>query len=117
MKKLSLSLAVVFSVIVLSLTSAAAAPDRNSDEWQFTLAPLFLWGMNIDGSSQVGPVEAPLDLSFTDDIFENLSAVFTVHFEAYKNDLTLFAEYQYTASMMLELKIRKPVKSNFSVGE
>ena len=96
MKKISLSLAAVFSVIALSLSSAGAAPDRNSDEWQFTLAPLFLWGMNIDGSSQVGPVEAPLDLSFTDDIFENLSAVFTVHFEAHKNDLSLFAEYQYT---------------------
>ena len=96
MKKISLSLAAVFSVIAFSLSSAGAAPDRNSDEWQFTLAPLFLWGMNIDGSSQVGPVEAPLDLSFTDDIFENLSAVFTVHFEAHKNDLALFAEYQYT---------------------
>ena len=42
MKKISLSLAVVFSAIVLSLSSATAAPDRNSDEWQFTLAPLYL---------------------------------------------------------------------------
>ena len=88
---------VLLLLVILGIpVTSSAAPGRASDEWQFTLAPLFLWGMNIDGSSQVGPVEAPLDLGFTDDIFENLSAVFTVHFEASKNNLTLFAEYQYT---------------------
>ena len=82
-------------VAAFSSTTALATPDRSSDEWQFTLAPLFLWGMNVDGSSQLGPVSAPLQLDFKDDVFENLGAVFTVHFEAHKKDLALFAEYQY----------------------
>ena len=76
--------------------SAMAADAKSSDdEWHFTLVPLFLWGVSIDGTSQIGPVSAPLDLTFTDDILENMSAVFTVHFEAQKRDWTLFAEYQY----------------------
>lgn len=81
-------------VAAFSSTSALAAPDRNSDEWQFTLAPLFLWGMGVNGNSQIGPVSAPIQIDFNDAL-ENLSAVFTVHFEAYKKDLSLFAEYQY----------------------
>jgi hypothetical protein len=76
--------------------SAIAADAKSSDdEWHFTLSPLFLWGLNIDGTSQIGPVSAPLDLTFTDDILENLAAIFTIHFEAQKGDWTFFAEYQY----------------------
>jgi hypothetical protein len=76
--------------------SAMAAETRYSDdEWHYTLAPFFLWGMNIEGTSQIGPVSAPLDLTFTDDILENLAAVFTVHFEVQKREWTFFAEYQY----------------------
>lgn len=84
------------TVMTIAMSSAAMAlPERDSDEWKFALSPLFLWGMNIDGDATVGPATAPLDLSFTDDILDNLSAVFTVHFEAHKNKLALFAEYQY----------------------
>ena len=85
----------LFCLVWIIPVTVHAASDRNAEEWQFTLSPLFLWGMNIDGTSQIGPVEAPLDLGFTNDILENLSAVFTVHFEAHKGDLALFAEYQY----------------------
>lgn len=81
--------------ILLSSTNAYSSMNEKNNEWQFSLAPLFLWGMNIDGSSQIGPVNAPLQLDFTDDILSNLSAVFTLHFEAVKNDISLFAEYQY----------------------
>lgn len=98
MKKRIMSFCVsCFIMISFTATGAFAAPERNSDEWQFALAPLFLWGMNIDGSAQIGPVSAPLQLDFQDDVLENLGAVFTIHFEANKNDLALFAEYQYVS--------------------
>ncbi len=66
-----------------------------SDEWKFQLSPMFVWGMNMDGESQIGPATAPLDLNFKDDILENLSMVVTVHFEAHKGDWGIFSEYQY----------------------
>jgi hypothetical protein len=81
--------------VCIAGSAMAAETTAPSDEWHFTLAPLFLWGMNVDGTSQIGPVSAPLEIGFTDDVLENLSAVFTVHFEAQKGDWTLFAEYQY----------------------
>ena len=51
--------------------------------------------MSINGTSEVGPVELPLDIDFKDGVLENLDAIFTVHFEAKKKDLTIFTEYQY----------------------
>ena len=68
---------------------------ETSDEWEFKLAPLFLWGMSIDGTTTIEGTDADLGLDFKDDIFENMEGVFTLHFEAHKGDLLLFAEYQY----------------------
>jgi len=85
-------------LVILSLcvaSHAMAAESRyTDDEWHFTLSPLFLWGMSIDGSSTVGPVELPLDVGF-DDVLDNLEFVFTIHFEMQKGDWTLFTEYQH----------------------
>lgn len=97
------------AILALVLTSVAVhtAEASSDDGWNYTLSPLFLWGMALNGSSTVGPTSLPLDLSFGD-LFSNLDAVFTVHFEAQKNDLTLFTEVQY-ADLEPETKIG-PVK-------
>ena len=87
----------------LTRTTAAAAilallPNfvtAAEDEWEFAIAPMYVWAKNIEGSAGLGPTNAPLDLDFTDDILENLDAAFAVHFEAKYNDLTLFAEYNF----------------------
>lgn len=79
------------------MTLLCARPSSHADEWEFQLAPLFLWGISIDGEATIGTKVAPLDLNFIDDVLENLDTVYTVHFEAHKNKLTLFAEYQYVS--------------------
>lgn len=84
-----------FSTLLCLVGPAMATDSRYlDDEWHFTLSPLFLWGMSIDGSSTVGSEELPLEVDFND-VLENLSFVFTVHYEMQKGDWTLFAEYQY----------------------
>jgi len=87
----------VLSALAVCVTLLAAsqsyAKSGSGDEWQFTLAPLFLWGVSMKGTAQVGPVTTPLNLEFQDDRLENLEAVLIWHFEARKNDLTLFMEY------------------------
>ena len=83
-------------LFVLGVSNPAQAEDNSSEsEWKFALSPLFLWGMNVNGTQQIGSTVAGLELDFTDDLFENLGAVFTFHFEARKEDLAFFAEYQY----------------------
>ena len=47
--------AVVIVSLLFTISQAFARASPNSDEWQFSLSPLFLWGMNIDGYSQIGP--------------------------------------------------------------
>ena len=81
-----------FASIVLLSGQAVA---ENPGGWEFSVAPLYLWGKNIEGSSAIGGREAPLDLDFKDDILENLEAAFAVHAEAKQGALTLFAEYNY----------------------
>ena len=73
----------------------ASDTNSNNGDWEFSLAPLFLWGVNLNGDATIGDITAPLVLDFKDDILENLEGVFTVHFEARKNKWTLFSELQY----------------------
>ena len=84
------------ALLFVALPQAAAQADKSDDDWHFSLAPLFLWGMGIDGRTAIGPAEAPLDIEFKDAL-ENMDAVLTFHGEARKKDLTLFAEYQYVS--------------------
>ncbi len=79
----------------LSYIPVNAAETTSDSGWNYALAPMFLWGMSIDGSSTVGPSSLPLKLDFKDDVLSNMSAAFTLHFEAQKDDLTWLAEIQY----------------------
>lgn len=67
----------------------------SEDEWEYSLSPLFLWGLSLEGDSTINGATAPLDVEFRDDILENLEGVFTLHFEARRGDWSLFTEYQY----------------------
>lgn len=87
-------LAFFLVVFVGLLQQAAADATKSEHDWHFSLAPLFLWAMGIEGSTTIGPATAPLDIEFKDAL-SNLDAVFTFHFEAKKQDWTLFAEYQF----------------------
>jgi hypothetical protein len=70
--------------------------DSTDGEWEFLLAPLFLWAQGIEGGSTIGPKTAPLDITFKDAL-SNLEFTFTAHFEAKRDKLVLFGEYQYVS--------------------
>ncbi len=90
LKKLTMFIAL--SGLLMPLTSTARA---QSERWSFQLAPLWLWAANIQGTSTLGPVTAPLELDFRDDVLENLDAVFTVHFEGQRGDWGFLTEYMH----------------------
>ncbi|MEH6549302.1 MAG: hypothetical protein V7744_04890 [Pseudomonadales bacterium] len=81
------------TVFLASLCSQVFAD--SSDGWGFSLAPMYLWGKNIDGTSTIAGMDAPLDLDFQDDILKNLDAALAFHFEAKHGDIALFVEYNY----------------------
>lgn len=100
----------IFSATCLALlvaTSVAAQTDQEQESeekasepngWEFQLAPLYIWFAGLEGNASVGPVNAPVNLTFGD-IFDNLSGIFTLHFEARKSKWTLF-----TDGMHLQMK-------------
>ena len=89
---------IVAALLVTSqLFSAQLQAAESDSDWEFMVAPLFLWGMSVEGESAIDGQVLALDLDFQDDVMENLDTVFTIHFEARKQDLLLFAEYQYVS--------------------
>lgn len=86
MKKLVLKtmLATVF------LTVGIANANEES-EWKHTLVPLYLWASGIEGTSQIGPVSAPVSIEFSDAL-DNLDSGLTLHYEANKGKLGFMAD-------------------------
>ena len=78
--------------MVFGVTGASA----QEEEWEFVVAPMYLWAKSVSGASTAGGREQQLELDFQDDILENLDAAFAIHFEARKGKLGLFAEYNYS---------------------
>ncbi len=87
MKKRLIQVVTLFC-ICLFISSAVAAEAEKSKNWEFNLAPLYLWMADLSGDMTVkGPGGGqPVDVSF-DDIWDNLEGIFTVHFEGiHKNN-------------------------------
>ena len=87
-----------FVVLTILVAVGAAAPvgaQDQSDTWQFQLAPLYLWAVNIDGTMTVRDrFEQDFGVDFSD-AFDNLETAFTVHFEASKGRWRLLADASY----------------------
>jgi hypothetical protein len=93
--------------------------EPESDEWQFTIAPLYLWAVGIDGTIGVGPAAAPVSISF-DDALSNLSGAFTLHFEARKKKWNVLADYMWVGlspSASLPTGTQVNVDLDMQIGE
>ncbi|MCJ7754107.1 MAG: hypothetical protein MUP13_06060 [Thermoanaerobaculales bacterium] len=83
-----------FVVLVLMLvgTSSVAEAQSGSDEWQFQIAPFYLWAVNIDGTMTIRDrFDQDFGVDFSD-AFDNLEGAFTVHFEASKGRWGVLAD-------------------------
>lgn len=75
----------------LLLTNMCGSVANAQEGWTHTLVPLYLWGAGIEGTSQVGPVTAPISISFADAL-DNLDTTLTVHYEANKGKWGVLAD-------------------------
>lgn len=67
----------------LCMASAAMSADLSASKeknWEFNLAPFYIWGVALDGDVTVGTNTVPVELPFSD-ITDNLETAFIVHFE------------------------------------
>jgi len=65
---------------VSKLGTDANSNTSTSKDWEFNLAPMYLWAVSINGDQTVKGVKVDLDVPFSD-IFDNLNGALTVHFE------------------------------------
>jgi hypothetical protein len=94
MKKIIIA---VLAATMLACFSASAFAGETPKEgnWDFNLAPLYLWMVDMEGDLGIGLVDTGVNVPFSD-IFDNLETVFTVHFEAtHKSNWGLFFDYSY----------------------
>lgn len=82
----------IIAVLVLFITAPCFAAEdtgkKSEGNWQFNLAPFYLWAVNLEGDLTTGanrlplpvPVTVPVDVPF-DDVFDALETAFIVHFE------------------------------------
>jgi len=72
-----------FVTLLITVFCTAAEADESSTgqkNWEFNLTPLYLWGASMNGEMTVQDRTQSLELD-SGDIFDNLEAVFTLHFE------------------------------------
>ena len=90
---------IILSVNLLFLLNSNAfifaGQGQTEDNWQFSLAPFYLWAVNMSGEISMGPTTSPIDVEFSD-VFDNLEAAFIVHFEAvYKSNWGVLLDINY----------------------
>jgi hypothetical protein len=92
MRGLKVSIAVLTVLLLLcpaafaeyeAKTSADAATSP-AKEWEFQLAPMYLWAISISGDQTLKGNTVDMDVSFSE-IFDNLNGALIVHFEGLKN--------------------------------
>jgi hypothetical protein len=81
-------------MMVVVVSAAAAAKAQTRDEWEFQLAPLYLWAVDLGGEMTMNAQDVPFEVKLSDAV-DNLEMAFTVHFEAWKGDWGLLADLNY----------------------
>ena len=98
MKKISLILILLFTVVCNQLLSAQENTENQTnnteDSWKFTVSP-YVWMSNIKGDLTILYQNVPVDLKFGEDILSNLKMAAMVHAEAKKNRLSFMIDVFY----------------------
>jgi len=93
MRKTTITILLAAFLACFSL-SAFAGEQAKEGNWDFNLAPLYLWMVDMEGDMGIGPVDATgVNVPFSD-LFDNLESIFTVHFEAmHRSNWGFFLDY------------------------
>ena len=105
MSKFKTALAVLIVMLLISPAAVAQESSQTTAEtksatstakdWEFSLAPMYLWAVSIDGDQTVKGVDVDLDVPFSD-IFDNLNGALTVHFEGlYQQRWGFYSDLNY----------------------
>jgi len=81
-----------FGTTTLAQDTSEAGGAKN---WEFALAPMYLWAISISGDATVNGKDVDMDVSFSD-IFDDLNGALTFHFEGvHKQNWGFFTDLNY----------------------
>ena len=90
-----LAASIIMVVIGLVCPMAYGEESNSNSDWEFNLAPMYLWAVSIDGDQTVKGVDVDLDVPFSE-IFDKLKGALTFHFEGlYKQRWGFFSDLNY----------------------
>jgi hypothetical protein len=98
--------ALAFTSVMSTLLCPQLASAQQSDQWQFTVAPLYLWATEINGAVTARHTTVPVFLEFAD-AADNLAGAFSFHVEARKGRWGGFSDLNF---------VRLSSDSQFTVG-
>jgi len=81
------------TAFILGVIAPAGAQEKGPDDWQYTFA-VYLWGYGVEGNVGVGPVTAPVNITFSDAL-DNLASAVPLHFEAQKNQWGFLLDFMH----------------------
>ncbi|MBW1820057.1 MAG: hypothetical protein JRJ60_23200, partial [Deltaproteobacteria bacterium] len=85
----------ILMVMVGICPSAQAVDSADTKNWEFNLAPFYLWAVSLSGDVTMKGQTNPVTVDFGD-IFDNLEAAFIVHFEGlYRNRWGFIVDVNY----------------------
>jgi len=93
-KIISFSAIMLFSVSVCTMTFAEE-PSSETKNWEWNLAPFYLWAVSVDGDQTVGSNTGDIKVDFSD-IIDKLEGAFIVNFQGvYQNRWGFIFDYTY----------------------
>ena len=82
-------------ICIIAILVPSAACSQEESNWEFNLAPLYLWAIAIDGDSGIRGRTSSVSVDFGD-IWDNLEGVFTVRFNGlYRKKYGFVFDYNY----------------------
>ena len=95
MKRIIYAVAMVLMLSSFS-TSAFAEEKAKESNWDFNLAPLYMWMVNMDGEMGIGQADDTVVSIPFGTIFDSLETIFTVHFEGvHRSNWGFFLDLSY----------------------
>jgi hypothetical protein len=92
---MKLKIRCLLAMILLAVgTVAPVEAQSGSDEWEFQIAPLYLWAVSLEGGLSAQGRDVSIVLPF-DETFDKLEATFTIHFEAWKGHWGVLGDFNY----------------------
>ena len=82
------------AALLAALLSPRPVLAQQSEDWEVTVAPLYLWATKIDGELTARSTTVPVFISFAD-AAENLAAAFSFHVEARKGRWGAFSDLNF----------------------